>query len=364
MNITKHLTFVIISIFIVIGCASDQNEYDSLDVPVINLEPVFEIQDNDDLMLGSISDVQIMNDGTIVVLDQRSKKLHLFNENGEFIRTGLNEGQGPGEVQFPSFQLSKAQDNKLMLFDFSQRRFSIFEVDATQISSVSDIATTIFPNRYHLMDNGEIVVFRTSNFQIEDGVDHIMLLNSSGEVADSSLFDFDKSEFLVIQQNGNNMMSISTTHHPKNLVTFEGNKMIHAHSGTLGFTIYDLNTREVLSEAALKRPDIVYAQDERRKFIDDLVGRSGLDGVSTSQLMSQFPEIRNKVDGIIYDPAGYVWLRSVEEEDAYWLIFSENGDLLAKHNDESVTRVIDGLVFSSTTDEDGAPILRVYRYSI
>ncbi|MCH8495555.1 MAG: 6-bladed beta-propeller [Balneolales bacterium] len=364
MNITKHLSFLLISLFIVIGCASDQSEYHSLDVPEINLEPVFVIQDSDDLMLGGISDVQIMNDGTIVVLDQRSKKLHLFDENGEFIRTGLNEGQGPGEIQFPSFQLSKTQDNKLMLFDFSQRRYSIFEVDAAQISPITDVTTTIFPNRYHLMDNGEIVVFRTSNFQVEDGVDHIMLLNSSGEVADSSMFDFSKSEFLVIQQNGNAMMSISTTHHPKNLVAFEGNKIIHAHSGTLGFTIYDINTKEVLSQVALNRPEIVYAQDERRKFIDDLVGRSGLEGVSTSQLMSQFPEFRNKVDGILYDPAGYVWLRSVEEEDAYWLIFSENGDLLAKHNGESVTRVIDGQVFSSTTDEDGAPILRVYQYSI
>jgi len=57
--------------------------------------------DADDLIFGSVNNVQVGPDGGIYVLDQQQSQVCVFDDGGELLRTLSREGEGPGESRQP-----------------------------------------------------------------------------------------------------------------------------------------------------------------------------------------------------------------------------------------------------------------------
>ena len=49
-------------------------------------------------IFGEIGGIQVASDGTIYVLDNRALEVRVFSSEGEYLRTIVRRGEGPGEI--------------------------------------------------------------------------------------------------------------------------------------------------------------------------------------------------------------------------------------------------------------------------
>ena len=75
--------------------------------------------DDPNLTFGRIQGVQAASDGTIYVLDGQAQEVRVFGPDGEYLRTIVRRGEGPGETTGAS-GIILAGDTLLWMYDFRQ----------------------------------------------------------------------------------------------------------------------------------------------------------------------------------------------------------------------------------------------------
>ncbi len=71
-------------------------------IQVVQMQELWRIDDdNEDLILGSVSQIKVDADGNIYALDRQLSHVVVLSRDGEFLRTLGREGDGPGEVRRP-----------------------------------------------------------------------------------------------------------------------------------------------------------------------------------------------------------------------------------------------------------------------
>ena len=53
----------------------------------------------DGTIIGAVSDLDVLPNGEIIVLDGQAKELMVFSPDGNLVRTLGREGEGPGEIK-------------------------------------------------------------------------------------------------------------------------------------------------------------------------------------------------------------------------------------------------------------------------
>ncbi len=366
-NFSSTLVIVVWGM-VLISCEAETVQYDSIDASSVDIELALELHDSDEVFFGSIADAMIASDGSFLVSDPTRKRIHIFDSEGRFKNSALNEGQGPGEVERMAWNFGYTDQDEIIIYDSSHRRVSIYEFTGDDLTVSTDINIEPFPVNFHLKTNKDIVLHtRPSPGSEDQDKDRIMLTDLNGTIKHENLIEFKSNEQIVISNpEGVRMMSFSSAHHARNLVRFYGDKLIYARSDELGFIIYDLNSGEIIQQVSLQRPDYPLPMEERREFVDGMLERSGLEDVQTSDVISEMPETKGKVKNLHYDPTGYVWLNIIDEQGPDWLKFSLDGDLagtLDEPFDGNVIHVQYGKILVSAEDEDGAPMVKIYRYN-
>lgn len=370
MNIFK-LIFVSAGIFLIsTACSANADQYDSMEAPLIHAEYLYELRDSEEILFGWISDVKMASNGNILVADATRQKIHLFNPDGEFTGSALNEGRGPGEVQRMAGNISITDDDEVVIYDSALRRISLYEQSGNNLDGIRDINLEPFPGNFHVTTEGKVILYVTASIRPEDDPkDRIMVANLNGDIVNNNLIQFEPNEQLVIyNQAGQPLMSTSSPHHSKNLIGFSGDKLIYNRSDEIGFKIYDLDSAEWVTEISFNRPDQPLSSDERRAFVDDLVERAGAGEYQKQQLASEMPTTKGKVRMLKYDGfTGHIWLNSIDDSEPDWLIFSENGDLIATFNenfDGNIISIQNRRIFVNAEDEEGAPMLKVLQHNL
>ena len=347
------------------ACTGSDSEYDSLDSEELNLVPVQEINDSDEILFGSIADVEITNDGKILVLDPTRKKMHLFDRDGNFLASALEEGRGPGEVQTTAYNFRVSPDNKITLFDQNQRRLSIYELTDKGLNPVQDINLELFPSHTYLHSNGNLFFHTSYSSSDEDGSEQILIMDQNGDIVKEPHITFEKGEELVITNTGGiSRLSMSSDEHVKNRVYITDDVIIYNRSGSIGFKMFDTQTGELISETQIKRRPAPYPIDERREFVEGFGGMIGLAPNEISKYASDMPETKAIVRDLLYDKAsGNVWLKILDPDDsADWLLFSKEGVLNGKLElpfEGEIVAVNDNRIYAKPPAES-APALLIY----
>lgn len=368
-NLRTSLVTVIV-LFISTSCSSNDGQYDSVNAPLIEAELLFEIEDSEEILFGWISDVQMTSKGDILIADVTRKKLHHFREDGEYVTSYLSEGRGPGEVQRMDGYISITYDDKVLVYDSALRRVSLYELTDDTLNVIRDINLELFPNHFYLTSDDKLILYVTPSFRPEeDPNDRIVVANLNGEIVNKKLIQFEPNEQLVIyNEAGQPLMTTSSPHHSRNLISFSNDDLVYNRSDKIGFKIFDLITGEKKAETSLNRPDQTLSSEERRSFVDDLVERVGAGEDQKQNLISEMPNNKGKVRMLKYDDfRGHVWLNIIDSDESDWLIFTESGDLIATYNenfDGHIVRIQNGRIFVSTENEDGAPMLKVLQYNL
>jgi len=363
MKKVKNLGFV--WLVLMVSCAGSDSGYDSLESPELSLVPVQEITDSDDVLFASIADVEIASDGKILILDTTRKKIHIFDRDGNFLASSLQEGRGPGEVQMSAYRFRVSPDNKVTLFDQNQRRLSIYELTDSGLNPIQDINLELFPSHSYLHSNGNLYFHTSYSSNGEADSEQIMVIELSGDILEEPLITFDKGDELVITNTGGiSRLSMSSDEHVKNRVYITDDLIIYNRSGSIGFKTFDTRTGELISETVIRRPSVPYPLDERREFVQGFGEMIGLGPNDISKYASDMPETKAIVRNLLYDKAnGNVWLKILDPDDsADWLVFSNEGVLTGKLKipfEGEVVAVNENRIYSKPPD-DSAPALLIH----
>jgi len=105
-------------------------------------------------MFSEIRDITVDEDERIYVSDQIESHVKVFNKNGEYLRTIGRKGQGPGELNYPTY-ISITHQNELMV-NAGNRSLSFFTLDGAHVSSLS--LAKIFTGRADINSKGNIII--------------------------------------------------------------------------------------------------------------------------------------------------------------------------------------------------------------
>jgi len=369
MTIYEFTQLALIS-FLMVACSANEPEFDSIDAPEAVTSHEFTIGDSNDVLFGAIADISIDSNGRILILDPSGKKIHLFNDAGDFLGSSLNEGRGPGEVQSTAYQFHVSSDNRIILHDQGLQRLSIYEFSDNQLQPVRDVNLDVFPSNYYLGSEDKIYLHSSASSRQGEEMDRIIILNVNGEVINDSFLEFEKGDNLEIKNlNGISSMSITSAEHVKNLVHFADEMIIHNRTGEIGFTTYDIASGEPMNQVSINRPDVPYPIEERREFINTFGERLGLDRASVSDLVSDMPDTKAVVQKLLFDQGNNtIWMKIRDTGDEVnWLIFSAEGELngrLAQNFEGSILAANDGKLYVQSEDKNEAPLLQVYSYQL
>lgn len=354
--------------------SNDENYTDIHALPEISAELLLTIADSDELMFNFISDVAPTNDGHLLVLDSRSSKAYLFSGDGSLLGTGIGEGRGPGESQFTASRLSINQDDEFIIHSQVLRRFSIYDLEDSRIRPIVEISTDRFPSEFALLPDGTILLYERKETR-PDGRDYerFSIMSRDGEILRDEFLTLPPAETVVVRHpNGSIMMSISTQHHPANMIAVHDDLLLVANQTVAGFDMYQISTGELEREVRFNLPDMPVSEEEKREL---LTGYTAVMDISTSQyneMLAGIPDTRGKVSGLKYDPAGYVWLRITPEpgepEDTQrWIVLNESGELTGRWepaNGARLLRVQDGRLYTVASDENDLQEIEIMQTSL
>ncbi len=377
MNKTIFISLLsVLVVFTLMSCGSEadgdaESDYDSLDLPVWQAEPVLQISDSDELMLQSPISIGSLDEDHIYVFDFQANRLHVFNEDGTYSNSFFREGRGPGEIQMASPNISINEQNQLLVFSMMLRRFSLYVWENESLVSVNDFTLESFPMHFHLMPDGNVTyIERSSHLQQGDEprYEQLHLINTDGERISESVLSFQMGDEIVMYTpDGAPMMSFASPHHPQLQYCFQDEYLFKIRQTEAGFSRYRISDGELITEVRLNLPDSEVTRQEKTDFIDRVSGPMDISSSDKARMVSEIPDIRGKTERIICDPSGYVWLKMQGDETPDWIVFTDTGELTASFNqpfEGRVSRIEDGRMYIITQDEDELPMLKVYELVI
>jgi hypothetical protein len=111
------------------------------------LEEDFKIGDSEmeEEMIAQVTFFVVDDKETIYALDWKANNIKVFDNNGKFVRTIGKQGQGPGEINFPSGLLI-TPENELLVEDAGNRRLAYFTLEGEFLRNVSVADKTSLTN--------------------------------------------------------------------------------------------------------------------------------------------------------------------------------------------------------------------------
>ena len=196
-------------------------------------------------------------------------------------------------------------------------------------------------------------------------------MSQDGELVGDPVLMLPDDEIIEVRnEQGQLMVTFSSPHSRQILPVFHGNRLFLGRSEQVGFEVYDLSTGEQVDSVAYTRPDVELTSVEKREFMDGMLERMGMEGIDSSSLISQMPDLKGKTRSMFYDPDGIIWLNLISEESSQtpeWILLDEDGSLLGQVTEEfdgPVMAVHHGKLYIREETEEGAQFLGVYEYGL
>ncbi|REL37860.1 6-bladed beta-propeller [Rhodohalobacter sp. SW132] len=368
---------VTIAVFLLISCTpSEDSVYDDLSAPDIEISELFQISEDtlpDDLVFGRIMQLLVAESGEILIVDNQQHSIHLFDNDGTYLSSELTEGEGPGEVRQIG-RVSLSNQNDLLLFDWAQGRLSHYRLQndtQPELHHINDLSPDFNPREFHMTADGIIYVLEYPS-PVEPDVDVIKLnkVGENGEADGDPVMEFQRDQIIELRNDNNQLLATtSSPHHRRTLFNFYEDRVMIGNSLRVGFEKYDLSTGERTDSVGFAQPDIPLTEAEKREFIEDITEQMGLEGAQISNLISQMPDTKGKVQILHYDPDGVVWMYLIGDDEnlsEVWIALDENGEILGRITDMPegiIMKAHSGRLYQLAESDTGEQMINVYSYS-
>lgn len=259
--------------------------------------------DNDEVIFFMPSDIGFDRQGNIYVLDSGNHRIQKFSPDGEYITTIGQQGQGPGEFQYPQ-SLALDSEGNLYISDMGNRKIHVLKPGGGELHTLQLIDVEL--GNIRIAPSGNIVM----------GGGGAMMMISAGGMDDDQdlgkLLAVLDSEGKVIQEFGEKL------DYKDFLMNRSGNKY-HFAVDKVGnvYVSFDVQNR---IEKYSPEGKLLWKSDRKLNFdVTSPKKKTGSRKVSGGRVEIRMPQMNRCANGIAVDEMGRVWVagynRQINEDE-------------------------------------------------
>lgn len=367
------------------ACSGSDSYNDKSVRPDFDQLPVFEIENqftistfNDGDFFGAVSQVAVSDDQTIFVSDPHTRKIYMFDRDGEYRGYLGGEGEGPGEFRQIG-SVSLLAPDTLHVVDWELARITLFSKTDGQWTAVnyfdrpdgareygSDIYFTF--NSLYPHPDGYLGRF-TSSFTPDDTAGHNFAYYTK---FDYELNPVDDREYLmhvtsnpiVIRDPGRSVSVMGAPEGHRTLYANTGESYkVSTWTGDNRITIRHI-TEDDSTGFNFSSNRLPITEERKAELVEDRIPDPENARISRGEMSEYIPDYKGFSRQLIVDDQDRIWIlaRPFENEDPEWLIYSKDGDLLAAapHPGGTFRQIKNNRIFTSLTTADQEPAFGVY----
>ena len=316
--------------------------------------------------LFGVEDVDVLSDGRLVITNRGTHELRMYSPEGEFVGSIGGEGQGPGELIYPSQTWVGPGDS---LFVRAFQRLSVFEGTGVFARSVPLSGS---PPRDRFQDGTFLFVvippgvdkfepghFRPVNALVRSGADGSMG-DTLALVSGTELYRFTSS--------AGGMSSFGAPFGSVRLAAALGNSVVTA--GGTGFEIWNLDETGRLARIVRRQVEATEVSSADIAVLEERMLRAAPARAQADRrrlfLEWTYPEFKPALDDLLVDAEGNIWARSYRVDPSgpgEWSVFDPAGRWLGQVEMPpglDVAEIGSDYVAGVWVDELGVEYVRLY----
>ncbi|UCC39500.1 MAG: 6-bladed beta-propeller [Candidatus Aminicenantes bacterium] len=269
----------------------------------------------------------VNSEGDIYLFNSPLRKgdmVYKFDREGNFIKSFLQRGQGPGEVQFPSHQRITHQDN-LPILDVRQRKLCIFDKDGelleeTRLASDIRIAggSKCLP-----LENGNYLIRKLS---IDPSFENYYLVLSLYNSEFEEIKELDKYHI----PNWEKAHKVDMMFQISLWAVSDGNIYVGNEKKGYEIRVYDLEGN-LLRKIRKEYEPVDYPEEEKKAILDEEEGTPGEQEIKKKLV---FPEHYPPIQHLFLDDEGRLFVMTYEKgenpEEFMFDIFNPEGIFIGR----------------------------------
>lgn len=332
---------------------------------IVSFERHAAFGDTDDIYFGQLGAIAVDDEGRVYLADGREGLIHLYQADGDYIRTAGGKGSGPGEFQ--SISSMQTDSSNLYVMDIIQRRLTVFRLDDLSLmftlnpgSEKDEIAGN--PVDFAVLSDGNFLVYHRSIVPEGETVlqqDNASILDRDGQVLKANIFKFEPSKrtFLQTDQGFVNMTFPFTNRS----VTF---------AGLDDLLYYGFNDRmfiQVFNMDGSYHRAIYYdhpnAPFNHQHYLDQFRNNEIIhEALQRLEMPAHMPAFSR----FFVDDENRIWVNIINDDQntTEWWILNDDGSRLAVFNTDArniYQFVNNGYAYVIEDDEKGARVMVKYR---
>jgi len=334
----------------------------------ISFERQARFGDTDDVYIGSMAGVAVMDDGTMFLADRTEAVIHVYDASGEYQTSIGGKGEGPGE--FLSVSSVRLHEGELFALDTQQQRVSVFDAaernylrSHTLGGGTQDLSG--FPVAAEPLSGSRFFVLYNSMQNENDKFYRRYMpriLDAEGNTIASEFMEFPRSEMLMLQSD--NMIRITSLPFTgESHIGFNQNEeIVTGFSDRFLFHVISLDG-DTLRSIYHSKTLPLFDRAEMLANIEDETSRNEISKMD-------IPEKSLAFETLYIDEEDRFWVSSPTENTELndWWILAESGEKLAEFSRPASDRIVmvksDSAYFRETDEETGLQEVVKYAFAL
>jgi len=316
------------------------------------LECIVGESDDPDKSFAEVSSFVVDDNGTIYAVDFKDRKIKVFDDAGQFVRTVGKQGQGPGELDMPA-GIHLLPSNELIIEDAIARKLVYFTQEGTYIKDVSMAGRLALINLL-LGPRGS---FLGRELKLEGQKMFFEIKKLDPEL--KSLFSLDQIEFAIpVPGSGNkiNLMDMLSVYQ------FDSSGNIY-YGRNIDYEI-KVYTSDGKHMKSIQKEYV--AQKISEEDVEDILERIPNIGTIDVREMFEFPETFPPFQFFTLDEDGRIfvrtWQKGKNKNEFIFDVFDSEGRYIAQFPSKIDIRVWKkGKAYSYEETEEGFNIIKRYK---
>ncbi len=266
--------------------------------------------------------VEVSEDGRMYVLDSKVKKIFIFGPNGEFKKSFIKQGEGPGEVKSLETAQLFVVKNRVVVVEMDN--FHFFSLDGDFIKSVRNTKGFQMPRVF--LNENEYITAPLLKMRMASGNSSISLVNIETG-AEKKIFEFAPFEGGVIRR-GQSAMAVAVMQlTPMMIVGCDANRIYFGMNDTYRINVTD-RSGKAITDFELNREASKMSTEEKLNFLPGGIRNEPKD--VQVELVKTFPDkatFFNRIE--VYNKHIFVFLVNTKNDTSQpFDIFSPDGKYL------------------------------------
>ncbi len=341
----------------------------------------------DDVLIGVITTFTTDDLNRVFIADRDQTTIHVFHEDGRYIRPLGKQGRGPGEFMRinPSTQINIFSEQmyvsgtegrfteKIHVFSLKDLSFSHTVILREEdIKRFDENLSNYYPHRLYPLRNEKFLVgyehIRSPEyFERGENVIKYFIQDKRGKILAGPILEQTDHSYLYHKTPGNRYFANAFSYLSKPLLSVSKDDHIYS-AQTKNFQIQILNSdSKLINRIDYSGRNISLTQNDLKKSVEDC-NKKFDDGICLQMIRDagDLPETWPAIENMLIDDENRLWIATIVEDfDIYeWWVLRETGEVITKFEwprDKPIKVIRNSAVYTRESDPETG-LQQVVRY--